>query len=1004
MKRIGIALAIALLGAGLAQGQYGYQYMSGGYWFGAQFIGQEGWMVGAKGQVAHTRDGGKNWEFQRNFVIYPPGAPPLLLVDVTFTTPLIGWACDVNPYPDPNPILAWRTTDGGLSWRATGPILTYRGSPSRVTFADTVSGWLAGGIIYKWFGWGWYGQDTSHNWLGICAVSSTKCWAVGDSGWTARTTDGGTTWNKQQAGINSALLDVFFPDTLNGWACGKSGAIIHTTDGGVTWMIQNSRTTNELCRIRFLSPLRGIAIGDSGTILTTVDGGANWIPQSYSINDLTGISFGDSLHGWVIGEGGTTLETSDGGQTWRVTRQGTTERIQGVSFQDDQTGWMSTWEGNIWGTQDGGKVWTKQTSVSPKRLQGLTMANSSTGWAVGDSGLILATRNGGSTWEPQASGTQRNLWNVFTSDAQHAWACAPGRTVFQTSNGGNQWDSIAPVSWPDSGVSGLASVDTLWGWVLFNDGNVWATTNSGRTWSFRGNTGSIGWKHLSFVDPSWGWAVGDRGIVHSSDGGRTWQSQSAYGLKDVVGVTRMRAWAVGDSGRLLATTNGGESWVLQNSNITYNLLSISFADTLNGIVGSQENLVLVTRNGGADWDTSRVANRKTRDVFLIDSAYGWAVGDDGNIQRTIDGGYTWETIFNRQNLVAVHFISRDTGWVAAEDSPNIYRTSDGGTIWIAAGAWRGVTDIRLLNGKYGWCGISYYPPYTSKLKVTQDGGDHWLTYDHNRWFALSYKTGSPISTDIGCFVGSGDMALRTWGDLSWDLAPMIEETIGVYQAFRPVAWGLDFADGRTGWAVGRQGAILETTNGGMYWRAQIARGWQMDSLLMSVQAFDGLTARATGYLGRSVLTTDGGTTWQGEETGTKEWLLASSFLTPTLGWVAGENGMVLKYGRLPYGVEEGGKTAGVPRVTWLGPNHPNPFTGGTEIKYELASRGKVKLGVYNVLGQTVRELVRREQEAGAYAIRWDGKDGAGKATSSGVYFYRLEAFGQSQTQKMVKVR
>jgi len=70
----------------------------------------------------------------------------------------------------------------------------------------------------------------------------------------------------------------------------------------------------------------------------------------------------------------------------------------------------------------------------------------------------------------------------------------------------------------------------------------------------------------------------------------------------------------------------------------------------------------------------------------------------------------------------------------------------------------------------------------------------------------------------------------------------------------------------------------------------------------------------------------------------------------------------------------------------------------------LANRGKVKLGVYNVLGQAVRELVSGEQEAGTYAIRWDGKDGAGKATSSGVYFYRLEAFGQSQTRKMVKIR
>ena len=254
--------------------------------------------------------------------------------------------------------------------------------------------------------------------------------------------------------------------------------------------------------------------------------------------------------------------------------------------------------------------------------------------------------------------------------------------------------------------------------------------------------------------------------------------------------------------------------------------------------------------------------------------------------------------------------------------------------------------------------------------------------------------GEALGSRDGVICGSNGLLLRTQDGLTWE------------RVFGPTTrnlWGVSFGNQQTGWAMGSRGVRLGTTNQGLTWQIQRDDN-SADSLLTSVQAFDGLTARATGYLGRSVLTTDGGTTWQGEESGTKEWLLASSFLTPTLGWVVGENGMVLKYGRLPYGVEEGEKTAGVPRVTWLGPNHPNPFTGGTEIKYQLASRGKSRLGVYNVLGQIVRELASGEQEAGIYAIRWDGKDGAGKTTSSGVYFYRLEAFGQSQTRKMVKIR
>jgi photosystem II stability/assembly factor-like uncharacterized protein len=762
----------------------------------------------------------------------------------------------------------------------------------------------------------------------------------------------------------------------------------------------------------FLNQTRGFAVGDTGILLSTTDGGTTWtsIPTGVSVA-LTTLSFGDSLHGWVIGEGGTTLETLDGGQTWRVTRQGTTERLQAVSFVDDQTGWASSWEGNIWHTIDGGMNWIKQFSESPKRLRGLTMANAFRGWAVGDSGLVLATQNGGATWAPQASGTQRNLWNVFEGDAQHAWACGAGRTIAQTSNGGSSWNTFS-MTWPDSEITGLASVDTLWGWALFKDGNVWSTTNSGRGWSSRGKIGNMGWRHLSFVDPNWGWAVGDSGIVRSTDGGRNWQKQGvAYRLKDVAGETRTKAWAVGDSGRVLATSDGGATWFPQTSLIAESLSSVSFADTLHGIVGGTGNLLLVTRTGGTVWDSVRVVNSTTNDVFLVDTLLGWAVGNDGYFQRTTDGGYSWQTVSRKQNpVVAVHFVNRDTGWAAQDRC--IHRTTDGGVSWDSVWFWWGdMKDIRLLTGRTGLLGIwrSYTPNFQrSELHITFDRGNQWFSFKKYIINNANFKAGGSLSSTSGCVVGVGNLALRTFNDFSWEAAPMIADT-PFQSSYVPVHWGLAFGDERTGWAVGRNGARVITTDGGTSWRIQKMSRWTsmgppIDSLLTSVQAFDPLTVRAWGNLGYSVLTTDGGVTWNSEETGTKEWLLASSFLTPTLGWVVGENGMVLKYGRLPYGVEEEEKTAGVPRVTRLGPNHPNPFSGGTEIKYQLASRGKVKLGVYNVLGQAVRELASGEQEAGTYAIRWDGKDGAGKTTSSGVYFYRLEAFGQSQTRKMVKVR
>jgi hypothetical protein len=93
-----------------------------------------------------------------------------------------------------------------------------------------------------------------------------------------------------------------------------------------------------------------------------------------------------------------------------------------------------------------------------------------------------------------------------------------------------------------------------------------------------------------------------------------------------------------------------------------------------------------------------------------------------------------------------------------------------------------------------------------------------------------------------------------------------------------------------------------------------------------------------------------------------------------------------------------------PPTFGLGQNYPNPFNPYTIITYDLPVDCRVKLEIYNALGQRVATLVDRHQEAGTRAARWDGKDAAGRAVSSGVYFYRLQAGGFAETKKLVLLR
>lgn len=89
-------------------------------------------------------------------------------------------------------------------------------------------------------------------------------------------------------------------------------------------------------------------------------------------------------------------------------------------------------------------------------------------------------------------------------------------------------------------------------------------------------------------------------------------------------------------------------------------------------------------------------------------------------------------------------------------------------------------------------------------------------------------------------------------------------------------------------------------------------------------------------------------------------------------------------------------------------NYPNPFNPETTIQYSVpASVGngvRVQLVVYNFRGEQVRVLVNRTHRPGDYSLSWDGVDGLGKAVSSGIYFYHLQAGDFTQSQKMILLR
>ncbi|MCY3757213.1 MAG: dockerin type I domain-containing protein, partial [Acidobacteria bacterium] len=93
----------------------------------------------------------------------------------------------------------------------------------------------------------------------------------------------------------------------------------------------------------------------------------------------------------------------------------------------------------------------------------------------------------------------------------------------------------------------------------------------------------------------------------------------------------------------------------------------------------------------------------------------------------------------------------------------------------------------------------------------------------------------------------------------------------------------------------------------------------------------------------------------------------------------------------------------LPRQFHLGQNYPNPFNPSTTIPFHLPVSSRVRLDVYNLLGQRVATLVDGELPAGFHSVRWDATDSAGRPAGAGLYLYRLLGGGMNLTGRMVLI-
>jgi len=323
--------------------------------------------------------------------------------------------------------------------------------------------------------------------------------------------------------------------------------------------------------------------------------------------------------------------------------------------------------------------------------------------------------------------TTDRFYDVQSLSKDKAVVVGYGGKVLLTGNGGRTWEAV------DSGVDdALFSVhfaDEQLGWIAGQDGLILHTADGGRTWQkqtsnalFKEMDGSEKRAYLfsvTGVDAERLWAVGDRSmLVRSTDGGATWVAtqikmeadlSGGEGIAaadpvfyDVAFADAQHGWIVGEFGKIMYTSDGGETWVEQNRSLLEgsdffdpldlpSLFGVYARDGQNVVASGLEGHVARTRDSGSVW----AYDRAEVEIPLLDPLFdlvefadgsGWAVGAAGELMRREAGvGMPWKRANMASDLStwlrAIDFSDPQNGWMVGGFGL-IFRTTDGGATWL----------------------------------------------------------------------------------------------------------------------------------------------------------------------------------------------------------------------------------------------------------------------------------------------------------------------------------
>jgi len=581
-----------------------------------------------------------------------------------------------------------------------------------------------------------------------------------------------------------------------------------------------------------------LGIGAQASAAPVSVGHSGWFwgnPQPQG-NTIRGIAFAGS-RGYAAGDFGTLLSTEDAGATWSGIPTGITSSLVRVRAIDANTvvigGGCVLRRSDDAGQSFQRLPWTASDSDCPSPLASFAFPSPSVGYLVTADGTLFRTDDGGQTFTRKTS-VPGSATDIFFLSADTGVATTDGGKIYRTTDGGSSWVEVAS---PGPRLNGL-----------------------------------------TFVDASTGYAVGhNTTILKTIDGGLNWTPKPAAGVPALELTSISCAGATtcvitnANGDRLLRTVDGGDNYdsVVPSDEPIY---AAAFASATRVVAAGSFGATVVSNDAGMTW--SRVGSRIVAlgqtsagqggfdHVNATNAQVAVAVGSEGQLARTVDGGANWFEVGvpTAETIVDAVFPTTDVGF-AIDVEGGAFKTQNGGQSWS------------ILNPGTPTAAHAVLAPDPSQVllvgpqgvRLSTDAGEHFDAVKDKDVQKATLTGADAVGGDALFAFGPKALVFSSNGGEGWSrkrLPTRKAELVDV-----------DFVSGKVGYALTKDGRLWRTANGGRRWADLPGVGTDdayaisfssEGSGYLAVSSFAALTTEYGGpqSAGYGFYTADAGKSWQ----------------------------------------------------------------------------------------------------------------------------------------------